>query len=602
MGTEESDSTAHAWFCAVSHSPGHHDRVSALHPDGAVSITFPETGELEISARGTHFLDPGTGPESFRLLGPVPRLHERELNAQETHGLLADGPERLLAGVLPPFAAVRWDRTNGLLAAVDRLGLRHLYHKRTPWEAGIATCPLALVRNGPFELDRIALGSQALLGWQLGDRSPIEGVRVVAPGAVVRLHEGRLRGLPPATSPGRSSPDGGRDPIDLDTAVRQGAVLLRYWMESFLEEHPEAVLQLSGGLDSRVLLGAVPPARRRHLSVLTMGRPGDPDLDIATALADRYGMDHRIIDNGGLEDLSPQRAHAMVRAAARGLNCSGDPLSQAANAWAESRSGAPLRLAGVGGEASRGFYYTGRPRSVPVTRRRVERLAALRLFTHASVPTVCLDPGFAEDARETTLRDLQDLLTSSGHDWPTATDGFCLRQFERRWAGLLATSTCFERRTVDPLLDDRLLALAGRLQPQDKHGGRFFSRLVEALDEDLARIPMDGRPAPRVYARPTVRNRARVACATGTTILGRVRRRVLGHGTPPMGTPVLAALLAEHYRERPETLERVGELQIFRPDWLEELARGTTGLPPAAAAMLVNLETLLSRRTVPVGS
>ncbi|MDQ1295708.1 MAG: hypothetical protein QG608_3595 [Actinomycetota bacterium] len=598
MGGNKSGSMTPVWFCAVSQAPGNRDRVISPQPEEGESITTSETGDLHLSACGEQFLAPRGGPDSFRLLGPVPRLHERELSEEDTHDLLGrEDPGQLLAGVLPPFAAVRWDRGHGLLAAVDPLGLRHLYHRRTPWDAALATSPLPLVRNGLFELDRIALGTQTLLGWQLGDRSPFEGVRVVPPGAVVRLHEGRLRGLPPAEpATSQTSPDD-EGPLCLDTAVRRGAILLRTWMESFLGGHPDAVLQLSGGLDSRLLLAAVPPSDRRNLTALTLGRPGEPDLDIAAALTARYDMNHEIIDCAGLGDLTPERAHELVTRAALELNCSADPLAQAANAWAETGSDSRLRLAGVGGEAGRGLYYTGRPRSVPVTRQRVERLAVWRLFTNNSVPTECLDPDFATTSRETTLRDLHELLSSYSHDWNTATDEFCLRQFERRWAGLLTSSTCFARRTVDPLFDDRYLARARRLPPRDKHQGRYCARLIAALDEDLARIPLENRPAPQAYARPSVLNKTRVLSSTGRTILGKIHQRALGSRLPFVGGTVLAALLAEYYREHPEPLWEIQRLQIFRSEWLEDLAVGSTALSPSAAAMLVNLQTLLSQQT-----
>ena len=69
-----------------------------------------------------------------------------------------------------------------------------------------------------------------------------------------------------------------------------------------------------------------------------------------------------------------------------------DPLAHAALAMAEARAQPGVRISGLGGEVARGFYYFGRPRTTPVTRQRVERLARWRMFTNESVPADALDP------------------------------------------------------------------------------------------------------------------------------------------------------------------------------------------------------------------
>jgi len=522
------------------------------------------------------------GVQRTAVLARGPRRHEDDLTPAGAGELLADTGRRHQA--LPPFAVVGWNERSGeIVAAVDRLGFRHLYARTADGWSALSTSARALAALDPSGVDRVAMAAQSMLGWQLGNRSPFADVSVAPAGSAVSLDAGQL-----AATGAAGSEDGPW--LGLDETVSAAATLLRGYLGAFLDDHPDAVLQLTGGQDSRILLGAIPPARRRGLRVMTLAVQGSADLEIARDLTRRYGMDHDVIDLDGLDELDPDAAHALATDAARKLECSADPLAFASVAFAEAKLEPRPRLSGLGGEVTRGFYYLGPARSVPVTARRVRRLADWRLFPNEAVPADVLDPAFADWARERTLRELTTILIGYGPDWLTATDRFYLHQRMHRWAGVLASATCLDRPVVNPMLDDRFLELAARLRPRDKQGSRFLARLSVRLDEQLSALPLDGRPAPVVYAQPSLRNTATLAAMTGGKITGKVRQRVRRVGRPPVGGEVLAAKVGEHYRDHPAALEAVARLRVVRPDWLAQVAEGRIALGPAAAAMLVNLE------------
>jgi asparagine synthase (glutamine-hydrolysing) len=516
------------------------------------------------------------------LLSRGPRLGERDLDAAAVAELLrsadAAGSTRPLTGLLPPFAALTWDGT-GLVAGVDGLGFRHLYLRRGTGWAALSTSARALAALAPGGLDPVAIGTQGLLGWQVGTRTPFAGVSTVPPGALLRLSAGRLSVVEPEPAPA---------PAEVSVAAAAG--LLRRYLGGFLNDHPDAVLQLTGGQDSRILLGAIPPARRRGLAVMTLAVPGSPDLEIAADLARRYGMEHQIVDLGGLEALDPAEAHGLAVAAARRLECSADPLAYASVAWAEAKTETGPRLAGLGGEVARGFYYLGPARSVPVTAGRVRRLAEWRMFPNEAVGAAAIDPVFAAASRQRTLAELTGIFVASGTDWLRATDGFYLGQRMHRWAGVLASADCLDRTVVNPMLDPRFVDLVSALPPRAKQGSRFLSRLSVALDPELSAIPMDGRPAPSVYAHRSPGNYARLAAVTGRKVLGKTRQRVSQTRRPPAGGELLAARIAEFYRAEPGRLDAARMAGVFRADWLDAVAAGTAAVDPASAAMLVTLE------------
>lgn len=159
---------------------------------------------------------------------------------------------------------------------------------------------------------------------------------------------------------------------------------------------------------------------------------------------------------------------------------------------------------------------------------------------------------------------------------------------------VLAVASSMDRAVVNPMLDDRFLAIAGALQPRDKHSSRFLSALSVELDAELARIPMDGRPAPVVYATRSPAGYARLATMTARKITGKLRQRAFGARRPPAGGEVLAAKVAEWYSHHPEALAPVQRLGIFSAEWLERFIAGSVPADVAAVAMLVNLELATS--------
>jgi asparagine synthase (glutamine-hydrolysing) len=525
-------------------------------------------------------------PDGLVPLSLEPRLGDRDVDPARLTALLQH-PDDRLGHLLPPFAAALRRGPTVRLAA-DALGFRHLYVRRDHAVTAVSTSARALAAQQPAGLDRDAVAAQALIGWQIGDRTPFVGVTTLPAGSLADIGpDGLTLTAPP-------SHDGERPPAQSPAeSVRQAAALLRGYLAAYLDQHPDAVLQLTGGQDSRILLGAIPRARRPGLRTMTLAVPGSPDLELACRLAARDRMQHQVIHLDGLSDLTPAEAHQLVLDAAAAVECSADPLAFACVAWAERQAEAGPRLSGLGGEVARGFYYFGRVDGRPVSAARVRRLANWRIFANEAVAAELLDPDFLALSRDRTLRSLMDCFPP-GTAWHAATDAFYLHQRMRRWAGTLASATCLDRTVVNPMLDPRFLALVTALPPASKQGSLFLSRLSGELDPDLSAIPMDGRPAPRVYATRSAANRSRLLALTGwrlaRKVTGKVRRRVGADHRAPAGGEVLATLLAEHYRAHPALLEPVAKLQVFDRRWIERLAAGQAALPATAAALLANLE------------
>lgn len=573
-------------FLALSVAPGREapDLRDVVRLLGGGTVTS-HAGGMVVLRLGMS--DPAENPDGtdVDLLSLAPRRHERALDARGVKELFVAGDRPDTREVLPPFAAAAYQPGSGLTVAADPLGYRHVYHREDDGWTAVSTSARALAACRPSGIDRRAVGTQTLLGWHVGLDTPFAKVRKLPPGATITLRAGELRMDAPRTAVRTER-------RELDDAVAEAADVLRGHVHAVLEDHPDIVLQLTGGQDSRVLLGAIEPARRRGMEVMTLASPGNPDAEIAAALARRFGMHHRTIDLDGLEGLDPHEAHALAVAAAARLDCSANPIALASVAWAEAQLDQRPRLAGLGGEVARGFYYLGPYRDMPVTLSRVRRLAEWRMFTNEAVPAGVLDPRFVSRTRSDTLELLFETFTGHSASWFEATDEFYLMERMHRWSGVLASTTALDRITINPMLDDRFLTIARSLHPRDKQNSLFLSRLSCALDEELSSIPLDGRPAPQVFARPGLANRARLAASTANKVVGKARQRLSGVGRPPAGAAVITPKIAEYYRGTSTALDGVRELGVFRTEWLDDVVRGTCQPDPASTAMLVNLEVL----------
>ena len=122
--------------------------------------------------------------------------------------------------------------------------------------------------------------------------------------------------------------------------MTDAAEMLREYVNAFLDDYPDAILQLTGGQDSRLLLSAVPRSRRRGLRTLTLGLPGNPDVGIAAELSQRYGLVHEVLRLDGMETLSAEESDRLCVEAARRLECMADPLAHAALTFVGGSGGA----------------------------------------------------------------------------------------------------------------------------------------------------------------------------------------------------------------------------------------------------------------------
>lgn len=563
---------------------GRPDVRAALEAVGLPGAVVHEDGPLAVVSWGGL----GRTTADLWLLSRGPRRHDRDITPGEISALLERGDAAALAQVLPAFAALRRTAPDEAVAVTDALGFRHLYHSQHPGWVALSTSARLLAVLGDHPVDREALSLQSLLGWQVGQSTLFEGVTKLAPGTLARLRSGSI-----TCEDGRP---GVPEALGLDEAVEQAAAMLRGNLTAYVTDHPDATIQLTGGQDSRILISAVPPELRRGLEAVTLSVPGSEDVGIAAAICARTGTRHRVEPLVSLDALDPEAAYAECAAASLRLEGMADPLALAALTMAERRLDQGHRISGLGGEVARGFYYLGRPRDPAVTRARVARLTTWRMFANEAIDPAALAPALREGAREGAVDRIHQLMVATGKDWLSATDDFYLDQRMQRWAGVTDTAVCLDRSVVNPMLDDRFIALAQGMAPASKRGSLFLARLQMALDPGLGRLPLDGRPPPEAFAQPGMANRARAARTLAGKAARKTRQRIARSTRPPAGGAVLADKVLDQWRRRPELLDPGREQGVLDEGWLDRLVASQVHPAPSTVAFVLNVVCLPDAR------
>jgi len=205
------------------------------------------------------------------------------------------------------FSAVVYDTNTGKLHLItDRYGLRRLYwtvHRGLLWWSSELKPALALPGFEP-RIDRRAIQEFLSIGCLLEDRTWFEGVELL-PSATVLTWDTRDGGfctvrywwwdqIRPCT--GRID--------ELEVAEELGRLFVDA-VERRCPRGKRVGLTLSGGLDSRAILAAMPD-HGYPVHAVTFGRPGCDDIRIAAAAAKLKGAAHHVVEIGPGNWLTPR--------------------------------------------------------------------------------------------------------------------------------------------------------------------------------------------------------------------------------------------------------------------------------------------------------
>lgn len=375
-----------------------------------------------------------------------------------------------------------------------------------------------------------SVAESLLVGYPLDCHSPYAGVRRLRPNDRL-VHSSRggfdiQRGVP--------AEQGDDDWID-----RLGGVVAGAFADG-------AALEMSGGVDSRLVLALGLHAGEQPRLAFTLGADDDADVRIAREICSRYGIEHLVL---------PTRLHEqrLVADGRRFIERSGFTVNACSWAWLPGvfdrlAGRRTAQIGGGGGECATGFYYS--PFDALCVAPSLRRMwVGLRLFRSG----IDVQDAFgAERGRhyeaETTDTVLRSMASYAG-SWRRRTDRFYLGHRVPNCVGPVLAASASWYAPVQPLLHAPYISWGGRLATKEKAGRRAQRALIHELAAPLEEIPYAGHKS-------TVRR-----------ISGRLHRRP---ARPDLGAATTATALVKDVSIR-QSLHELGRELDLRGEYLDRL-------------------------------
>lgn len=466
----------------------------------------------------------------------------------------------------PPFS-MAWTDGGDAYACTDRYGIGQLFSADAEGAVAVSNSATLLARLFTCPLNKQALTGFALFGAFQQNDTPFAGVAMVPPGQLIRLAAGRFEPV-----------DLAQDRPHVSAAEASGAgrlaAITRDVMVGLSDAAPGADLELSGGLDSRIMLAALPADRRRRHRAMTIGVPGSPDVRIAGEIASGLGMKHDVIDIGAVIPDDADELEEILDLAAEAYDYAANPIDKAALVMVNRHFASGARFSGQNGEILRGFYYPGQPLDAVPSETLARSLIASRLEANEFVdPALFLCDAY--EARRDIAEDRAvERILSFDATWADSLDMFYLYERMRRWVGNATGSMLSDRAILYPFFDSRFVDAALSLDPKRKANSRAAMALLCELDPRLAGVPLDSGMRPSVMAGSPLRARLAEATHVATKIASRISRKLRGGQHATLGSAQISALWHRQglYRRLPH--DRLAATGILNEAALARLVSG----------------------------
>ena len=493
-----------------------------------------------------------------------------------------------LSSVCPPFGYLAYERrTERIIAGSDGLGLRHVYFAREGPIALVASSSSLLARILRRDLDESACSVYALLGCFLRERTMFQGIEKLPAGGRADL----LEGVVTTTIVEGAVPVAVRRSglvTALEEATDAGTRTVQQILTSYVEARPRLRLELSGGLDSRLMLAGAESVGMDDISTLTIGDEGSADVGVATALVQARSLHGQFVLFSLLDGWETDEAAARVQRAALFRDFAANPMSSAIHEFVGVQAPVSVQMTGQGGELGRGSYFAGQRVRRQYDAGRAESLVRWRLAVNQAVDSSFLRSDFVALGGRVLRADTWTYFEGLDADWPTVTDQIYLFGRMQRWAGAAYSQMNSQPDLLAPFFHPDYVEWASRLADSIKRGSRAFVAMLDRLDPGLARLPLDSGLTPLQVADTSLRGRSRRLRRDAGRARRKVEQRIRRRRHSPAGTDLLAQHVVREWRREPPA-------NLARIPWLDggQIDRALSGyaeLDTVSVAFLVNLE------------
>jgi len=379
----------------------------------------------------------------------------------------------------------------GFHVITDRLGTLHGFKATIGNCLVICTSSLILAAIGSYQWDPVSCREFLATGIIYEQRTLFTGIEKLKPATCYHFRNGREQSahrywdafrFMARTAPANSSRDA------LAHAIQRS-------LNTIYRNFPKPVLDLTGGLDSRLVLGAALKAGL-DIDVVVNGSEKDPDVIVSSEIAKTFGLRH-------LHQIprvqSPEDLWAKVKLSLPLADGECDALQYAATFDVHTRlaSQFDVSINGSNGEICKGYWWE---LLAPFTGTRTTFDAsgvAAKRFAYEGEPdglfSFRFDGNLASHFAGVIQRANQGLEASLN---TAKMDNVYLALRMQRWQGRIASATSRIWPIASPFMFREFLEGSLSAPPSERVRCRMTRRLIEDFDPKLAAVSLtDGCPA-----------------------------------------------------------------------------------------------------------
>ena len=520
-------------------------------------------------------------------------LQALALNAEHT------GLTCALKGINGIFAIAIGARDGSLILITDRLGTLHVYRANIRGCLVLCTSSLTLAALADADWDLEACREFLCTGTVFADRSLFVGITKLQPATVYRYNRGR------ETASRYWSVADAAQGMGATGSVGDLGDALQHALTRISGQYSRPVLDLTGGFDSRAILGAMMNTGGTFECVVN-GAASDPDVLVSKRIASEFGLLHR---HQTVRTETAQEWWNRVKASAPLCDGEFNVLLYAGTFDAHSRLAADFDITvnGSNGEVCKGYWwellfpFTGRSGHFSS-----ERIAAKRFAVDSTMATT-LNMEFEDDLVH-HFASIIDRANRGFEDLPNTAklDNVYLTLRMQRWQGRIASATSRLWPCASPFMWREPMEIALSTLPRLRLRNRMSRNLIEHLNPKLARTPLaQGYPATPIRL-TTVHLFAPLIAELAGKAIAKAHKVVFRES--PKSSP--RALTMKHLSDQEEfrsTLEvkNMLTLPLYNPEVLSRLMLS----PPIEYAGRITTLELLARavkgqratETAPIG-
>jgi asparagine synthase (glutamine-hydrolysing) len=354
------------------------------------------------------------------------------------------------------------------------------------------------------------------------------------------------------------------------------------------------MLELSGGLDSRLILAALPEAEKAGNLAVTIDESGGlgGDARVARHIASITGISHReiavpfaAVEEGDILDRT-------LRRIVEGYDAMANPIDKLPLALV-SDIGDTARFGGQNGEIMRGFYYPLQPLKGKPTTKLIADLVDWRLIANDRTSPNLFAQNFASDALASARASMIAAIAGYGGSWGQVLDRVYLDYRMQSWVGNSAGNRFLDRAVLWPFFDSRFLAAALKLDPDNKRDSRASYRILARLSPQLAATPLDNGLIPAVMAHDNLRAKQMLLRAKARKAQRKLMQRIRPRSVAVLGSERVIDGWFRAKRYAHLDIHRLASLGIFNEAMLEAIGTGRTRPDRATLGFLLLCESWL---------